>query len=411
MVFQKTMYFLLILYLVFFLQGCSDSSSGPETKSGLELVAKFEGGSLYVSQTGKFNVLELHGTFKQMGRQYGHLLKVHIDEVYTITIQKLLAEVEYNDIKTKAEEAHQLQPQQFKDLIEGMAETSGLGDTPDISLEKQINASQMMRQLMDIGCSTIAAFGDYTPDGSLIVGRNWDASTGLFDRMDKFLTITIFNPVDGNSVVDINYAGIITPQTVMNNKGLYLDLHDAKLSDPDIYADKTPASYQLFTFLMENSTLEELEAAINAAEADKSYIVSAVDINSAYSFLWPTYGIHKRSGINEGLLVTTNHFVNPPETWTEIPELPADPVDAFYTKERRDNLIARGAEYKGDIDLSKMMLILDKDLNTGSAKFVSDPNFSTYYQVIFTPGDMKLWLKTWGYSDWEELSLNPFFGE
>jgi len=63
-----------------------------------------------------------------------------------------------------------LYPERFKDIIYGMAETSGL------SIEKHIVLNGLELYGSIAGCSGIAAWGDYTKGGPLVFGRTM---TGL----------------------------------------------------------------------------------------------------------------------------------------------------------------------------------------------------------------------------------------
>jgi hypothetical protein len=48
------------------------AKESPSSQKGIHLLSTFEGGKLY--SAGKFRVLELSGTYRQMGRQYGRLM-------------------------------------------------------------------------------------------------------------------------------------------------------------------------------------------------------------------------------------------------------------------------------------------------------------------------------------------------
>jgi hypothetical protein len=65
-----------ILILCLIVAGCS-SQSGEEPPIG-----SYEGGMLYQSPLCAFYIAELNGTFYEMGRQYGYLLKDEINDFY-----------------------------------------------------------------------------------------------------------------------------------------------------------------------------------------------------------------------------------------------------------------------------------------------------------------------------------------
>ncbi|MBW2651091.1 MAG: hypothetical protein JRC66_08840, partial [Deltaproteobacteria bacterium] len=59
--------FLLIIIALLFFAGTSVAGAAQTTVQSSQPVSTFEGGSLYKS--GKLNILDLHGSYRQMGRQ------------------------------------------------------------------------------------------------------------------------------------------------------------------------------------------------------------------------------------------------------------------------------------------------------------------------------------------------------
>ena len=74
-----------VLVVSIILSGCSGGA--PEI-SGLKHVSSFEGGHKYLA--GKLGVLLLSGTYNEMGRQYGGLMKEEMHQ-YSAYIDKMLA--------------------------------------------------------------------------------------------------------------------------------------------------------------------------------------------------------------------------------------------------------------------------------------------------------------------------------
>ncbi|MBU2473665.1 MAG: hypothetical protein KKG91_02915, partial [Candidatus Omnitrophica bacterium] len=86
-------------------------------EADIKLVKEFEGGKLY--QAGGIDLLELNGSYHQMGRQYGGLLKQKIDKFYDLAIEKHYIErlgISYELIKGFSEEAAGFYPERFKAL-------------------------------------------------------------------------------------------------------------------------------------------------------------------------------------------------------------------------------------------------------------------------------------------------------
>lgn len=150
-----------VLLLLFFICACSSNGG---SSGGMVLVAESEGGRLY--KAGPVSVLQLNGTHYQMGRQYGRLLKDDLTRLYDSVIATFSPRYPYPRMKQIADAIYAVYPQKYKDILTGMAETSGLG------MEKQIvlNALEFFPKIdRDVprNCSGIAVadHGHVDPPG------------------------------------------------------------------------------------------------------------------------------------------------------------------------------------------------------------------------------------------------------
>ncbi|MEW6260034.1 MAG: C45 family autoproteolytic acyltransferase/hydrolase [Thermodesulfobacteriota bacterium] len=208
-----------LLLLCAFLCACSGSgsSAGP-----LVPVALFEGGRLY--KVGPIPVLQLHGTHYEMGRQYGALLRAELNAAYSLMISTFSPFVSYNRMKQIAYNVYSRLEQQQKDIIAGMAETSGLG------LEQQIilNALEWIPKIDRFvpHCSGFGVWGNYTGDGKLIFGRNNDDTPILYGPFGAYVVVAVFNPTgSGIPVANVNYAGVVYAATAMNRSGIFAEFN------------------------------------------------------------------------------------------------------------------------------------------------------------------------------------------
>ncbi len=370
--------------------------------------SSFEGGTLYKTKNGKFNVLDLHGSYREMGRQYGYLLRDDLNSMYLETAEDLRQRGMSDEEQVEAaEEFYRKYPERFKEVILGMSETSGLTLGEQIRLNAAIFSlfgvyfSQATPGEPGAGCSGTAFWGPYSKDGKLYFGRNWDASQDMMGPYIKYLTLAVYHPEgSGNTVANLEYAGEVYTETAMNDGGIFLELNNGAQSDPSSYPQRVDAAVELLAFMFDYSTLEGLEAAFETTRASEAYVVQVADSSAAYSFEWSSaYGVHRRSENVSGLLVTYNSFVPPyPDGWEVPPPLAADT--------RRDNLLAlaNSPEYKGQMDVEKMKEFLSVRWEDGGATA-----FGTNFQVIAVPEDRLMWIKGIGYSGWEEVDLGPLF--
>lgn len=370
----------------------------------LENLDFFENGALYVTSgqgcDGEFYVLVLNGTWREMGRQYGHLLRMEMNAFYVTVVDDYLIQTlgfSYEDVIEAAEEFYEQQFWYVQELVEGMAETSGY------SLERMIIISSLV-QLADlsVGCSSLAAWGDYTGGQPLVVGRNWDIG-GPYGGYKRFLTVVVYNPIGSpNAVVDLNFVGTISLQTGFTSSGLFLDLQNGGHSDPSEVPDRRFPTYVLFDFLLQASTLEGMDTLLldYANLPAIGLIINMADSSEDRVYEWATYDVKRRTG--NGLISSTNHFIDP--EWVDLPEvLPG--IQGDYSRERLANLLALGEEHKGAIDALKMRQIFDTTYSEGGATF---PEY-TVYQVVAVPADQTIWVKARNYSDWKRIDLAPLF--
>ncbi|MEA4883590.1 MAG: hypothetical protein VB144_08045 [Clostridia bacterium] len=87
--------------------------------------------------------------------------------------------------------------------LKGMAESSGLSEDEVLVL----NAGICMLSTVVLGgeppsaCSGLAVWDEYTPDGALVFGRNWDIEGKSLQPYMKCLLVVVFNPDSGNAFI------------------------------------------------------------------------------------------------------------------------------------------------------------------------------------------------------------------
>lgn len=368
----------------------------------LKLISSFEGGKLY--RSGKINVPVLHGNYRQMGRQYGHLLSGELKSLYKNAVVdyfqhgKGLSDDEMNNA---AMSLYQFYPWRFKDIIKGMAETSGL------SLKQHIMLNAIEFYGLMSGCSGIIAWGEYTNKQPLIAGRNYD----WFEQYAEFaqsLTATVFNPDSGIPNAIVTFTGVIYATTGLNAESIFLELNNGLPSGGSLrYNDRVPAIVSLLASLNDVGSLDQLDAFFNTTRTEFTFIINAADKIRGVSYEWAPFEHRRRSGDTEGLLVATNHFADP--SWGIVLQDQA----GFETVRRKENLLSLGRGKKGGIDLGAMKEMLDIPMNNGGATWPVDGSvrtpYRTTYQVIAVPAFLQLWLKVPGFQDWTEVDLKDLF--
>ena len=346
---------------------------------------------------GTFSLVTLSGTWRGMGRRYGELMGDKLRELYRVAVtETLLGEQrrEAEHLKGLASSFFALYPHRFKEFLRGMAETSGL----DLSQHLLLNALEVVaaESLVRPHCSGIAAWGDYTGGGPLVFGRNYDYLPE-FRRYAPYLQVLVLRPADGSRpVAAVGYAGTCYVTTALNADGLFLELNNGMPSGGALwYESRIPTIAALLGFLLDSTSLEELDGHFQTVRANFAYIVSVADDRVARCYEWPVFDVKRRPSYRPGLLVATNHFAEP--DWG----LPEPDDGAFWlTLTRRKNLMALGEHFKGDLGPLRMREILDTSIPDLGA--TSD---LTVYQIVAVPQTRTLWLKAPEVQDWTEIPL------
>jgi len=386
-----------------FLYASEVEKEGSSSKKSLHLLSTFEGGKLY--SAGIFPVLELSGTYRQMGRQYGHLMSVQIKEMYNEVVNQYAKnKVACSDLDLEdfAIQLFRLYPRRFQELAEGMSETSAM----------DINKIAVLNEFFDYflrcrpgsgdngHCSEISVWSRYSKDGKLVMGRNFDFPS-FYRAFNKHIIIVAYNPSDAsNSAAIITYPGQIGSIQVFNSRGLVLENNNGVASgDSERYFGKRiPFMIKDLGAMLDSSTVEGLDAALVTSRMQYPLIYNIAYPGGAFNYEMTTYDVKRRQE-QDGLLIGTNHFISP--GWS----LPASEyLEAIKdSKERYDNLKNLAERNKGKIDASMMMDMMDVPQDKGGAT----PQDKNIYQFVALPVDLKIWVKALTYSNWTEVDLKP----
>jgi hypothetical protein len=163
-----------------------------------------------------------------------------------------------------------------------------------------------LQDLALVGCSSFAAWGDQSEDGSLIIGRNFDFYAGDAFAQDKI--VAFVNPKKGHPFMMVTWAGMIGAVSGMNNEGLTVTINASKSKIPMIA--KTPISIVAREILQYAKNINE---AIAIAKKRKVFVSESIMIGSAFDKkavlieVSPNnlgiYEVHKNNQ-----LICTNHF-------------------------------------------------------------------------------------------------------
>ena len=338
------------------------------------------------------SVLDLHGSWHQMGRQYGILAKAQMNDV----LEYLDYKIGPDSSKTAAaaETADSLYanyPDSLKAFFDGVSQTSGL------SLErlKLCNAAEYVEGVFL--CSAMAVWGDYGT-GKLVFGRNYDAVS--YREIDRDVVVTVYHPTDGNAVATVGYAGEIYCVNGLNDKGLFVELNNgAPSAGFEKHWDLCPSTTTLFNMLFSAESLDDVDSFFRNTQSSLSAIIGVADKRQARSYEWCYDGVRRGDEMTpDGLMISANHYVN--ASW---PFAAPDDETSWNSITRRRNMAGKAEKSKGGIGVEQMKEIMSASLEEGGPK-----HHLTRYQIVAVPEDMILYIKLPSNGRWVELKMMDF---
>ncbi|MCQ2285621.1 MAG: C45 family peptidase [Bacteroidales bacterium] len=350
----------------------------------------FEGGC-FVEKNG-IKIVNLNGSWRAMGRQYGELVKRYITEVYNFVLAKVNEDEEkMQKVTLTANKLFKNYPTHHKDFFAGMEETSRL------TMSQLLIANAVEYAEVDFSCSAIATWDEYAKNG-LLYGRNYDGLS--FTSLKNDILITVFHPDDSQAFAIVGYAGEIYSVNGLNESGLFIELNNGMPSAGfDIDWEQVPSTSKLMELARTAKNLDDIDHFFKTEKSFSAFLIGVTDAHEARSYEWCINGM-KRGDTQtpNGLMIQTNHYVN--EEWNY--RCPSD-NESWGSLQRRSNLLHQAKEYCGMFDIQSMQEIMSTPLEKGGAC-----NEFTLYQLIVEPSTLTLWIRIPHHLDWKEVNMKSF---
>ena len=250
-----------------------------------------------------------------------------------------------------------------------------------------------LQDLMLVGCSSLVVWGDKTPDGKLLIGRNLDFYVG--DDFAQNKLISFVKPSSGIPFMSVSWAGMIGIVSGMNYEGLTVTINASKSDIP--FKAKTPISLLCREILQYASTLEEAveiakkrsvfvsENILVASAKDKKAIIIEISPRKIDVFESPNYDN----------LICTNHFqsdgyLSDKKNIKQIKE-----THSFYRHQKIQELLQKSnkisPEYMAEI-LRNTEGLNKKSLGYGNEKAINQ--LLAHHGIIFKPEEKLVWVSS-----------------
>ncbi len=249
-----------------------------------------------------------------------------------------------------------------------------------------------LQDYMLVGCTSFAAWDEYTYDSTLLAGRNFDFYVG--DDFAKDKIVCFVNPRKGNRFVMITWAAMVGVSSGMNEKGLTVTINAAKSKPP--LSSATPISILAREILQYAGTIEEartIASQRNIFVSESLLITSAMDGRAA---------IIEKSPHQSGFFRPVKHYVVCANHF-QSKTFKNDPLNIENIKNSssmcRFRRMTDLVEAYAPLNPEKVAKILrdrfspeGKDIGLGNEKSINQ--FIAHHSIIFKPLQGTFWLAT-----------------
>ncbi len=376
-------------------------------------------GRAWVRRVGDMHVLKVAGSFYDMGRQHGELLR---DEVRRGPLPYFRTYVERLLGQTVGPLSHVIWPS-LKHLVGGrirkaippfaLESLTGLADGADLPLDDILDGCVMPDSLMwaaaksmklgrhgpavqhrsalGFGCTSAIAWGEATADGRLLHARNFDYH-GV-EAWPRQATVIFHDPDEGQRYVSMASAGVLLGGgTAMNEAGLSLTVHQHMFTDRTQLGG-TPIGIIGDVVMRKAESLADAERILGEHDPIGCWTYLVTDAKTREVLCWeesPERQVAIRSKPEDSTFAYSNIYLDPELGSTEI-NLYGSYWRHNEARYRRTSALLR--EGHGQLDPDGMAAILG-DTGEGNRCRIRGAiaMLLTVGSVIFRPEDGVLWI-------------------
>jgi hypothetical protein len=264
-------------------------------KVGSSLQAPARHGRAHLDRTGDLAVLHLYGSPAEMGTQYGTILRPSLQALDRYLHAMVREDMRDSFIRFAREHETSL-PEPLREELKAVSAACGV---PYIDLVA-INTIPRAR------CSALAAWGQATPDGEMIVGRNADYfSFGLGEIAGL---LVVYHPDEGLPVASVSYVGMNSVFTGVNARGVtFANLLTFNAAGAQLDPAGVPIQCLLRTGGQRARTAADMRDALLKARHMMPINVIVADAREAFILELAPAGNRVRTAAGDWLAVT-NHF-------------------------------------------------------------------------------------------------------
>ena len=381
----------------------------------MKTIKETNGGTLY--ETNGFLVPVLTGTAKEMGAQYGALMSDHMQNAWDVLVEpgRKAGAITDEDVSKWSSRAYTTCSTRNRDWYDGVAEGAGWPLERVCMLDQVMEFGIFQSKVHSFaGCTSILSWGSHSADGGMFIGRNMDWS----DTFNKFpQVLTVRRPTDGSyKFAALAWPGMYCPFTVLNEHGVYLDVHDGtSMGGSLVYEDRPSILNVLVDLMSETAALDALISRLNGMWHSASMIQSIGDETKGASMECSSLAGNRVRQPDGDSMVVVNTFLTP-DWGLGKRETVSNSLRRF------DNMTARLADNAGKTDAEVVRTLMDLRLfnedgsfaeNGGCTKPTNQDADLTNHQMVTDVKQRQVWLKIPGpdyFVDWTHVDLKELWG-
>ncbi|WP_369802046.1 C45 family autoproteolytic acyltransferase/hydolase [Microbulbifer sp. Q7] len=365
----------------------------PDNK--MTLLNTLEGGKLYESNG--FLIPVLTGSAREMGKQYGALMVDHMQQAFDVVVEPARKQggLTQDEMQTWSDRAYHSCSTRNRHWYDGVAEGTGWPLTNVCMLDQIMEYGIFQSKLHSFaGCTSILSWGSHSLDGGTFIGRNMDWGEA-FNQFAQVLTVR--RPTDGAyKLAALGWPGMYCPFSVLNEHGVYLDIHDGtSMGGSLVYLDRPSILNVLNDILSESASLSALISRLNGICHSTSMILSIADEHGGASMECSSLAGNRLRTPDGDSIAVVNTFL--------VPDWGLGPRETISNSLRRHaNMNARLAEHDGKVDAAVTRQIMDLRLfnedgsfaeNGGATKPTKQDADLTNHQIVTDVKRRQVWLK------------------
>lgn len=255
-----------------------------------------------------------------------------------------------------------------------------------------------------VGCTSFSAWGNFSKDGCIITGRNFDFH--INDDFSKEKIIAFISPDKGYKYAAITWGGMIGTASGMNEHGLAVMVNGARSVFPGRSA--TPVSILIKEILQYAKNINE---AFKIASSRRIFVSEILVVSSAID---KKTVLIEKSGKKTVLfqndkdyIICSNHFQSPELFNDKLNQRTLVENPTLIRYKRVEEMMLRHAPISEN---DAAILLRDKkglhDTELGLGNEIATDQLIAHHSVIFKPEKKLLWICTGPYSEGKYHAYN-----